>query len=182
MTDTTNEELTIRPALPTDAKDLLALNHSVVEEGGFTLASSTEYSRSIDGQKNIIEDRASDPNELCLIALVGDELVGTISCESDGVQSTQHFVSLLDVWVRKDHRGRGIGKALLAELLGWATAHPVIEKVGLFVFSTSTAAIRLYESAGFELEGTGVGDMKFDDVGYVDTLIMGKWVKPVAGD
>ncbi|MBD1842632.1 GNAT family N-acetyltransferase [Cyanobacteria bacterium FACHB-63] len=38
-------------------------------------------------------------------------------------------------------------------MLKWAKGHPVLEKLGLFVFSTNTRAIRFYEKHGFIIEG-----------------------------
>jgi L-amino acid N-acyltransferase len=57
------------------------------------------------------------------------------------------------VYVHRDHRGRGIGKVLLAELLGVATAHG-FHAVFARIVGHHEASIRLHEAAGFEIVGT----------------------------
>jgi hypothetical protein len=81
------------------------------------------------------------------------------------------------MWVHAFWRRRGLARHLLAELIAWAQGHPEIEKLGLYVFSTNTAAIRLYQEHGFVVEGRYPRDMKFGDGSYVDTVAMELLVK-----
>jgi len=55
--------------------------------------------------------------------------------------------------------------------------HPEIEKLGLYVFSTNTTALRLYKRHGFAVEGRYPRDIKFDEGQYVDTVAMGLLVE-----
>jgi L-amino acid N-acyltransferase len=55
--------------------------------------------------------------------------------------------------VHRDHRGRGIGRALLAELLAVAIAHG-FHAVFARVVGDHAASVRLHEAAGFEIVGT----------------------------
>jgi GNAT superfamily N-acetyltransferase len=59
------------------------------------------------------------------------------------VRSAEFGVSVLDGW-----RGRGIGRAIIADLEGWAAAHG-IERVVLNVSDANTGAIRLYHALGY---------------------------------
>jgi phosphinothricin acetyltransferase len=56
------------------------------------------------------------------------------------------------VYVRRDCRGRGFGKAVLAELLALATAHGFHAVMGRIV-GGHEASIALHESCGFGLVG-----------------------------
>ncbi|MEO7094428.1 MAG: ribosomal protein S18-alanine N-acetyltransferase, partial [Polyangiales bacterium] len=56
---------------------------------------------------------------------------------------------LLNVAVAVPCRRRGIGRALLADLLAYARAHEVV-RILLEVRASNAAAIALYESLGFE--------------------------------
>ena len=76
--------------------------------------------------------------------------------------------------VQPEYRGQGVGGALLDALIAWAVSQPQIEKLGLYVFSTSEAAIQLYRSRGFTQEGRGTRDIKFGADDYADTIMMGK--------
>lgn len=57
------------------------------------------------------------------------------------------------VYVHRDHRGRGIGKLLLGELLGVATAHG-FHAVFARIVGHHQGSIRLHETTGFEIVGT----------------------------
>jgi putative acetyltransferase len=60
--------------------------------------------------------------------------------------------------VHDDHWGRGIGRRLLAELTGLADDWLGLQRLQLEVSVANERAIRLYRSAGFEIEGTLRGD------------------------
>jgi RimJ/RimL family protein N-acetyltransferase len=48
----------------------------------------------------------------------------------------------------------GIGSAVLATLIGWARGTGIVTKTNLSVRTVNGRAIRLYQRAGFEIEGT----------------------------
>ena len=59
---------------------------------------------------------------------------------------------LISMWVAPEARGRGIGDALVAEVLGWARAHGR-RRVYLDVGERNRPARALYERAGFVVSG-----------------------------
>lgn len=69
-------------------------------------------------------------------------------------------------------RGRGVARALLAAVEDEARRRGGL-RLGLGVFGTNTPAIRLYESAGFALEGIQRGLFVIEGT-PVDNLVMGK--------
>ena len=56
------------------------------------------------------------------------------------------------MWVYPEHRRRGIGRALLEAAVHWS-AERHAQQVSLTVVTSNRAAIALYESAGFRVEG-----------------------------
>jgi len=64
-------------------------------------------------------------------------------------------------------------------MLDWAAAHPLIEKVGLSVFSTNERAIALYRRLGFKEVGRSPRHYKLGPDKYADNVIMVKFVKPL---
>lgn len=76
----------------------------------------------------------------------------------------------LGMGVHPDHRGLGIGHALLKAALEHARSIG-LEQVELEVFSSNQTAIRLYERCGFILEGTRHNACKSDG-SYQDILLM----------
>ena len=77
----------------------------------------------------------------------------------------------------KEWRRQGVGTALLATLLEWATANPLIEKVCLDVNATNSNAIRVYKKLGFVEEGLRSKDIKRGPGRYVDTVTMARFLK-----
>lgn len=63
---------------------------------------------------------------------------------------TKHRAFIWGVFVYPDHRGKGIGKALLEECLNRANQLEGLEKVSLSVTHVSAVAIGLYEHLGFQ--------------------------------
>jgi molybdenum cofactor guanylyltransferase len=78
------------------------------------------------------------------IALVGDEIVGSVALRDLGGGAYK----LKRMYLRPAHRSRGIGKRLLATALDWARAHGA-RLVTLDTAERMVAARSLYESAGF---------------------------------
>ncbi len=59
----------------------------------------------------------------------------------------------LTIVVHPGHRGRGIGRAMLGDLLAWAARDARVSKVELLVRATNEPAVRLYREFGFSEEG-----------------------------
>ena len=79
------------------------------------------------------------------VALSGDDVVGSVALREDGDDA----VVLKRMYLRRDQRGRGLGKPLLAIALEWARANDV-HVIRLDTSERMVAAQRLYEAHGFE--------------------------------
>jgi ribosomal protein S18 acetylase RimI-like enzyme len=71
------------------------------------------------------------------------------------------------VYVTVTHRGKGVGRALLAALLERAKWDSSLEQILLSVSTGQIAAVRLYRHCGFETYGTEPNALKVGS-GYVD--------------
>ena len=88
---------------------------------------------------------------LCRVVMLDDELIGY------GVMSAgAGEAHILNVCVRESARCRGVGRSLLRHLLERATAFGMGEAY-LEVRPSNTAAIRLYQSLGFQQVGVRRG-------------------------
>jgi len=81
----------------------------------------------------------------------------------------RHKGVLWGMFVRPQARGTGLGPALVAHVLDHARA--TVEEVRLTVVSTNSAAIRLYERAGFERYGLEQRALKVGG-DYYDEVLM----------
>ena len=176
LTDRSGQQFTIRSAQPADAAGMLAYIRSVAEETEFFVIQPDEFPPTVEAEQAWIQDHVDHPGKLLLLAEVDGTIIGNVTFEAGAFRRTSHRGNL-GISVTKECRGRGVGKALLVSLLGWATDSPNIVKVCLDVFATNTTAIGLYRKLGFIEEGRRIKDIKRGADDYVDTVMMYKFVK-----
>ncbi|HEU5421725.1 MAG TPA: GNAT family N-acetyltransferase [Streptosporangiaceae bacterium] len=96
--------------------------------------------------------RLEIPGSLNLIALDDGVPAGMLS----GVPGAEGVVELISMWVSPAARGKGAGRRLIAELIGWAAAAGAGE-LRLEVRPDNAPAIGLYERSGFARAGQADG-------------------------
>jgi RimJ/RimL family protein N-acetyltransferase len=88
-----------------------------------------------------------DGDVATFVADSGDELVGMATgFHPDEEPSVVHLFAM---WVRPKHRREGIGRELVAAVVGWASEQQGVEHVVLRVTTTNESAGGLYETSGF---------------------------------
>ena len=104
-------------------------------------------------------------------AFIDRQLVGMAGFFRRRGEKIRHRGGIWGVYVSEECRGKGIGRALLGELLGLVQLLPGIEQVALAVSSQNAGAKGLYESLGFEFYGCERRALKIGDE-YVDEELM----------
>lgn len=165
----------IQRARSEHAAALAEVRAGIIAEGQYTLATPQENSPDEQSERARIENLRAKPGSVYLTCLLGELPIGLIEFQNGSFRRTQHW-GQLTIFVQKDQRGRGVGRALMEALLDWAQADPLIEKVSLAVFSNNERAITLYEELGFVREGYCPRDMRFEDGSYLDSVLMYKLV------
>jgi len=84
----------------------------------------------------------------------------------------------LGMGVAKPWRGRGVGAAIMASAIDWATANTA-ERIRLEVFPHNDAAIALYRRLGFRDEEMLLGQFPRQSGEVWDAIVM---VLPITGD
>lgn len=108
-------------------------------------------------------------NSLQYLAVTDDQVIGWCDILVGARPGFTHS-GVLGMGIRSDFRGRGLGKKLLAAALAQAREKN-LERVELEVFASNKTAIKLYECAGFVIEGVKEKSRKLDGV-YDDSLCM----------
>ncbi len=170
------DQFYVRTASEKDAAAILNLYRSVIVEGRYTLLLLEELRRTEEEERKAIADEIKRSGCLRVVAEADGQIVGMARVKAGGIKRTAHFGNVDSVWVHSEWRRQGIGNALMDTIVRWAEGNKGIEKLGLFVFSTSEAAIELYQRNGFTIEGRAPRDIKFADDDYADTVIMGRMV------
>lgn len=161
----------VRGAVPADGPALAALDRRVWS----TLHSVQAEPRG--GSVPFFDERHAP--EDCLVAELpgreGDGPAGYVwLVETMGLPSHAHVRTINGLAVDEDARGAGVGRALLEAALDRARDQGAL-RVTLRVLGHNTSARRLYESAGFTVEGVLPGELLLDGK-FVDDVLMGRRV------
>ncbi|MDB5359366.1 MAG: hypothetical protein JWO51_663 [Rhodospirillales bacterium] len=93
-----------------------------------------------------------DASRRRLVAIVDERVVGLLSLHPrDGRRA---HVGEIGLFVHDDFHGRGIGRALIEACIDLAENWLGLTRIELNVYTDNAPAIALYESCGFEHEGT----------------------------
>jgi RimJ/RimL family protein N-acetyltransferase len=135
---------TVRTATLDDVDGLVEMVVAVAGEGRWI---GTEAPVDLERRRRRMVEELEGGGAIHLLAEAGGEPVGQL-----GLRLAGYGVADLGMLVAAGWRGRGIGRALLAEAIARARAAGA-HKIALQVWPHNTAAIALYERFGFEREG-----------------------------
>lgn len=142
------DKLSVRPMTPTDAPALLELFRSLPSDDLLFLRRDVTDEHAIDAWARDV----ADGRMVTLLAQTSDgEVVGEASMVPSTVPWTRH-VAEVRVITSPSMRGRGLGGALLAEIMQSARAAG-IERLTAEMTVEQEGARRLFERAGFREEG-----------------------------
>lgn len=96
--------------------------------------------------------KTRDPDGLELVGVVDGKAVGHLGLITNRQPRRKHVASF-GIAVHPDFQGRGVGKALIAEMLHQADNWLNLVRVELSVAADNVGAIALYEKCGFVHEG-----------------------------
>jgi RimJ/RimL family protein N-acetyltransferase len=161
----------VRVAVPEDAAGVVGVRRATAEELLYTVAEPDEIDLDETREREAIVRSSEEPGWRFLVAECGGVVVGYLEFSNGIKRRTRHSgifaIYLLDGW-----RGLGIGRILIEQLLDWARANPLIEKITLAVFASNERARALYERCGFAVEGYCPRDLKRADGTYDDSVLM----------
>ncbi|KAA0700320.1 GNAT family N-acetyltransferase [Neorhizobium sp. P12A] len=157
--------LLIRAAQPTDAEGIAA----IANLPGYRTGTLRLPHQTIQETRSWLEKR--EPGSPNLVALIDGVIVGNAGLRRF-VDRRQHVASL-GMGVHDDFTGRGIGSALLGELVEIADNWLNIRRIELTVFIDNASAIALYRKFGFIEEGV-LKDYAFRAGRFADVYAMAR--------
>jgi ribosomal protein S18 acetylase RimI-like enzyme len=101
-----------------------------------------------------------------------ESLVGIVGFYRESGTKGQHKGYIISMYVAPEQRGRGVGKALVAEAIAQARTIPGLDQLLLAVVTTNTAARQLYRSLGFEVYGLVPHALKYGDQYWDEELMI----------
>jgi len=141
----------IRDARPEDASALISLRKAIFGETNFMLYAPNEYSASPDELSTQLAKIRSSGYSRSLLAETEGNLIGFLGASGSSVPRLRHSAQLF-LGVLRSHWRSGVGRALLAEIIRWAPTAG-LSRLELFVMTSNSRAIALYERLGFRVEG-----------------------------
>lgn len=170
----TDAAVTIRPAWPTDARELQALQAAIYADGRWFVGDEPPHTFMLTRRIQRLDERDS----LYLVAECGASLAGWLELNRLQPRRMQHL-ALLTIAVGAPWRRLGAGRALLRAGIDWA-ANVGLHKITLNVRAGNSAAVALYEAEGFVHEGRevdqfSIGDGHSDD-SFEDNLVMARFL------
>jgi RimJ/RimL family protein N-acetyltransferase len=165
----------IREAAPRDAEQLVANLRALVAEPDVDVPlAPDELDLTVEREREILSELATSLDAVMLVATIGDAIVGQLSLKPISPRRALSHCVTLGISVRRDWRGRGVGRALLAAAIDWAERAGK-RRIELHVYARNAAAIHLYEAFGFAHEGRR-RDAICERGVYLDDLVMARLV------
>jgi ribosomal protein S18 acetylase RimI-like enzyme len=155
---------TIRLLLYTDAANYRALRLRALREHpeAFTSSFEEETLRPLSWSAQRLSADPARPHDVFLGAFLDGALVGMVGLQGRYRAKERHNASVVGMFVAPEAGGRGLGKALMEDLLARARALPALEQLDLTVTQGNDRAQGLYERAGFAVVGVLPHAIKVD--------------------
>ena len=149
----------IANATDADAATVVAMYRRILEEGCWFITYPDEFQGTEESQAKIIREWNCEPNSRFMVARIGPKIVGAISVTGGNKDRIKH-VGMIEVFVDRHARGKGVGRALMEAAMVWAENNPILRKLSLHVFEDNVRAVALYKNLGFEVEGRLVSEFQ----------------------
>lgn len=167
MADHADQALSLRLATPADVPAITAIYGHYVRTHTATFEIDPPDEAEMARRMGVIRD-AGLPY---WVAAFGPEVAGYCYAGRYHARAAYRFTVEDSIYIAPDRVGRGIGRALLAQVLDQCGALGVRQVVAIVGDSANQPSIRLHEAASFRRVGTlqSVG-FKFDR--WLDTVIL----------
>ena len=173
FTDRKGQTWTFRPLEDRDLHSWITLSQRIVDDGRGVVMDLDEVTSTVEDARKRLAAFLERPDHLALAA-VDDEghLAGTCEVTRFRLRRLAH-VGLLALGVDPLWQGRGLGRALTEAAVAWCDQQG-IERIELYTRADNERAIALYQSLGFEHEGTRRHFLQLADGSFVDDRIYGR--------
>jgi ribosomal protein S18 acetylase RimI-like enzyme len=158
-------------ARPDDAGELTLLLASIHAEERWMVAEIDEFDADPAHMRALLSRLRSAANATVLVARGSEGIAGVVFLRGCTLRRLRH-VARVELYVRLERRGQGIGSSLLASGVAWAERCRALEKLSLAVFTENETAVRLYRSHGFEIEGHRRREYRLENGRYLDDFLM----------
>ncbi|CAM5215627.1 Ribosomal protein S18 acetylase RimI-like enzyme OS=Ureibacillus acetophenoni OX=614649 GN=SAMN05877842_106201 PE=4 SV=1 [Ureibacillus acetophenoni] len=130
------------------------------------------YDKEVAFTLDYVKERIQPTNEKFVLGAYDDgNLVGIARFVRETDQKVKHKGNIYGMYVAPEMRGRGVGRAILIDMIDRAKKMEGVEQIHLSVVSSNLSAKKLYESLGFKSYGVEPNALK-DNGQYYDEDFM----------
>lgn len=166
------KEIIVREAKESDAEILIANAKNLIENASDTTVLEN-FNPSIEDEYKWINSFSKHENNLLLLAVYDEQVIGNIEIRTPTLSKTKH-TSLLAMGIVKEWRNKGVGSILMESMMNWVKENTTIKILWLQVFASNEPTIALYKKMGFTIDGIQKDFIKLDKNTYTDIINMSK--------
>lgn len=162
--------LVVRKLTVEDAPAMIEYMNAIGGESDNLLRGKNEFDLTAEQETERIEKDNSDPDMFMIVGVIGGRIVSAAQIHSNSRKRIAHN-SEAAVSVRKEYWRKGVGTALMGELINHAKQLGTTKNISLGVRAGNSNAISLYEKYGFEKVGLHKNYFNVDGT-YYDEILM----------
>lgn len=166
-----NIEFTIREAIPEDASAILEIMKCIGGETPYMIMDEEGLKMSVEEMAQNLACLYDSPNNILMVALVGDRIIGTASVNASNKKRMEH-IGEIGISILKEFWGFGLGSIMMEELIQWSKESKIIRRLELTVQQRNERAVHVYEKIGFITEALMSRGAKTDDDEFLNVYLM----------
>jgi RimJ/RimL family protein N-acetyltransferase len=142
----------VRPLTPADAEAFVLVRRRALREEPLAFSASPEDDRAVDLEA--VRSWLARPGSSAIFGAFAPGLIGAVGLYREEQRKASHKARVWGMYVAPEHRGAGVGAALMQAAIDHARTLGGVRLVQLSVSDGTPAARRLYERLGFTRWGT----------------------------
>ncbi len=134
------------------------------------MAFNRSYEEAVKTTSKEWKKRLSKNPDPFLFVLVENKPIGLLQIVYEKPKKLKHVAWISQFYLKRDYRGKGIGKKLLEEAINIIKNNKKTKVLRVGVYESQQSAIRLYKKLGFKIIGKYQKGIKVDNNYYNEIL------------
>ena len=172
--------LVVRKLTVEDAPAMIEYMNVIGGESDNLLRGKNEFDLTLEQEIERIEKDNNDPDIFMIVGVINGRIIGAAQLHGSSRKRIAHN-SEMAISVRKEYWRKGVGTALMGELINHAKQRGTTKNISLGVRAGNSNAIKLYEKFGFEKIGFHKDYFNVDGTFY-DEILMDLYLNQRKGD